>query len=442
MSAREVALSVVRDVFPVSPATERSAQEALDYRLRKAGLSDRDRAFATELAYGSIKMRRTLDWYLDPYIGSRDKPVPSAINEILRLGIYEIAFTQAQEHATVNELVGLAKKHGHKGTAGLVNAVLRGFLRDRPAPPQPQKFEDRDEYLGVRYSFPTWIIKQWRSQFRDDLLESMLGELNAPPHAAVCVNTARVEVDVVCGQFVADGIDATRSVLVEEVLLVNDVSLVRSREAAANGDWCLQSESAATPVDILGPQPGESVLDLCSGRGNKAIQTGARLGGEGSLTCVERDERKAALLERRLAVAGVAAAVVLGDATEPLLERSFDRILLDAPCSGLGILGRHPEARWRKDSTDGARIARMQRAMLERIAPRVEAGGVLVYAVCSTDPRETSDIIEPFLRTHNFTRGIIPRRYESLQTAVGDVLIPPGLQGRDGFFIARLERGL
>src|SRR5271170_7755305 len=135
MNAREVALNAVRDVFPAPGAggVERGAQDALDYRARKAGLDARDRAFATELAYGAIKMRRALDWYLEPFIGARKEPLPQAIAEILRLAVYEIIYTRADEHATVFEFVNLAKRYGHRGVGNLVNAVLRSFLRDRPS---------------------------------------------------------------------------------------------------------------------------------------------------------------------------------------------------------------------------------------------------------------------------------------------------------------------
>ncbi|MHB8146523.1 MAG: transcription antitermination factor NusB, partial [Vulcanimicrobiaceae bacterium] len=173
MSARETALYVVRDVFPAAPGTDRGAQDALDYRSRKAQLDGRDRAFATELAYGAIKMRRTLDYYLHPFIGERPQPPPPAIHEILRLAIYELVFTRADEHATVFEFVNLAKKFGHRGVANLVNAVLRGFLRDRPAAPSRDIFDSEDEYLGVAYSLPTWLVKQWRTVFGSEALETI-----------------------------------------------------------------------------------------------------------------------------------------------------------------------------------------------------------------------------------------------------------------------------
>ncbi len=149
-------------------------------------------------------------------------------------------------------------------------------------------------------------------------------------------------------------------------------------------------------------------------------------------------------MTRRLDEAGIAASVVAGDATSQLLaaEQRFDRALVDAPCSGVGVVGRHPEARWKKRSTDGERLSLTQRALLEQTARHIYPGGALVYAVCSTDPRETTEVIDWFLARENFERGLIPAAYGSLLTRDGDVLVPPGIDGRDGFYIARVERRL
>ena len=442
MSARDVALNVIRDVFPAQPQEiERGAQEALDYRARKEGLDARDRAFATELAYGAIKMRRALDWYLQPFIGERAQELPPVIREILRLAVYELVYTRPDVHATVFEFVNLAKRYGHRGVANLVNAVLRSFLRDRPLEPARELFEDEDDYLGTRYSLPTWLVRQWRSVF-PDAVEDVCAAVNDPARVAITVNTLKIERDAELARLEAQKVAAERSYFVPESLLLDDASFARRHEADARGAWWIQSESSAMPAEVLNPQPDEAILDVCSGRGNKALQIGARLAGQGTLVCIERDVRKVKVLESRLAEAGVGAGIVTGDATQPLLEREqrFDRVLVDAPCSGVGIVGRHPEARWKKQHGDGERLASTQRAILEAVAPHVHEGGALVYAVCSTDPRETTEVVEWFLARQNFERGLIPGAYEPYLTDTGDVLVPPGIAGRDGFFIARLER--
>jgi 16S rRNA (cytosine967-C5)-methyltransferase len=439
MSARDVALHAIRDTFPDS-GVERGAQEALDYRARKDGLDGRDRAFATELCYGAIKMRRTLDWYLQPFIGERKEPLPPIIREILRLAVYELVFTRADEHATVFEFVNLAKRYGHRGVANLVNAVLRSFLRDRPAPPAREQFASEDDYFGTRYSLPTWLVRQWRAVF-PDRIEDICSAVNAPASTAITVNALKREPHVMLEALRNAGVEASSSKYVAESILLEG-SYAGREEPRSEGVWWLQSESAAMPVDILNPERGEAILDVCSGRGNKALQIGARMGGEGTQLCLELEERKAKVLGSRLEEAGVAAGIVVGDATAEVLTPSqrFDRVLIDAPCSGLGVVGRHPEARWKKQPGDGERLNVTQRAMLERLAPAVHEGGVLVYAVCSTDPRETTGVVAPFLQTHGFERGLIPARYEPFLSQDGDVLIPPGIGGRDGFYIARLER--
>jgi len=380
MTPREVALQVVRDVFPAEGTSERGAQEALEYRSLKEKLDARDRGFCTNLVFGAIKMRRALDWYLQPYTGERGKPLPPAIAEILRLAVYELAYSAAADHAVVSQWVNTAKKYGHRGTAGLVNAVLRSFLRDRPPAPRREDFENEDEFFGTLYSYPTWIV------------------------------------------------------------LLDGAAVAAASEREAGGDWWLQSESSAMVVDVLNPQSDECAVDACSGRGNKTLQIAARLGGERPLIAIDRDRRKVETLEARAHAAGLNISAIAGDATTPILAQRADRILIDAPCSGVGVLGRHPEARWRKRPDDGERLALTQRALLEALAPQLFEGGAIVYAVCSTDPRETIEVIEWCLGAHNVQRGLIPARLAELETAEGDVLVPPGLQGRDGFYVARLER--
>ncbi len=236
MNSREAALHVVRDVFvPGHGETARGAQEALDYRLRKAQLEQRDRAFATHLAFGAIKMRRLLDWYLRAYIGSRREPLPPLIAEILRLAVYELRWTSARPHATVSQWVNLAKRFGHRGTAGLVNAVLRGFLRDAPQPPLRSGFGDEDDYLGTAFSYPTWLVRQWRATFGGGTLESILEACNAPAQVAVVVNRVKTTRDEVITWFAERGANARPSELALDCVLVSDGALARSGQREALG---------------------------------------------------------------------------------------------------------------------------------------------------------------------------------------------------------------
>ena len=429
-TAREVALQVCRDVFGPNP---RSAREALDYRLRKTELSPRDRAFATELAYGAIKMRRYLDFELQPYVGERATSLPQPIAELLRLGTYQLRVMRGVEaYAAVSESVGLARKYGHKGTAGLVNAVLRKIATEPP----------READLATRASLPNWVVNHWRERFGDERLEAILGGVNAPAAVGVCVDLRKATRED-AQRALADADIATEpSPFARDVLVLDPGVSAAEVERLAAHRWHLHAEAAAFPVDILDPQPGERVVELCCGRGNKTLQIASRMGDEGSLLAADDDPRKIAQTAARLDAAGITSvALVTADATTMVAGADADRVLLDAPCSGLGILGRQPEARWRKSPDDPARMAIVQTTLLDAAGGGVKPGGVLVYAVCSTDRREGEDVVDGFLSAHpEFAREPIPARYAPFLTSFGDLLVPPGISGRDGFYVARLKR--
>jgi 16S rRNA (cytosine967-C5)-methyltransferase len=392
------------------------------------------------LAYGAIKMRRALDWRLEPFIGERVDSLPPTIREILRLAVYELAYTQADVHATVFEWVNLARRYGHTGVANLTNAVLRRYLRETPPEPRLDDFPNEDEFLATVPSLPTWLVRQWRASFGDRTPE-ICAAVNAPPAAAVTAALLRSTTEDVRETLERDGVRVHPSAYVAESSVVDGggARLSGGGEAAT---WWLQSESSAMAVDILNPQPGEDVLDACSGRGNKTLQIAGRLQSDGNIVCLERDTRKIATLGRRLDAAAVVAGIVEADAREHTFDPNvrFDRILVDAPCSGTGLAARHPESRWKKSANDGERLAETQRAILERVSTSLREGGVLVYAACSTDPRETTEVVNWFLSRHNFERGLVPAAYESFLTPEGDVMVAPGIEGRDGFFISRLQR--
>lgn len=433
-SAREVAYQVVRDVF--GPEA-RGAQAAFNVRARRAELDSRDRGFAAELAYGSIKRRRLIDWELAPYVGGRDKPLVATIADVLRLGVYQLRFMSGvDDHAAVSETVNLAWRHGHRGTAGLVNAVLRRMLADGPRVPQRGDFATEADYLGTAYSVPTWIAAQFVRAL-GGASEAALAGINAAPRAAVRVNTLRSDTATVATLLAECGVVTAPSPYVAETLLVESGVVMDDEE----GRWAVQGEAAAIPVDVLAPLPGESVLELCSGRGNKTVQIAERMSDRGSLICVESDPKKMAVLEETLERAGVTvAARVLGDAREAAADLCVDAVLLDAPCSGSGVLGRHPEARWRKRPEDGAHLAQTQAALLRAAARRTAPGGRLVYGVCSLDAREGVEIVDAFLASGAaFARTPLPARYGTFARN-GDLIVPPGIDGRDGFYIASLAR--
>ena len=438
-SARNVAFNVIRDVFGPDA---RGAAESLDRHLRKSSLDPRDRAFVTELAYGTIERRRWLDWQLEPYLGARAAKLPQMIAEILRLGTYQLRAMRVHEYAAVSESVQLARRFGHPGTAGLVNAVLRRVSTDPERLVTAEDFANPDDVLGTRASLPTWIVRMWRERFGAERLDAILAGVNGPAATGLSIDRRRTTRAETIARLAEHGIAALPSAFAADAILVTGgVPTPALREALGNRAE-LHSEAACFPVDLLDPQPGERILEACSGRGNKTLQLASAIGARGTIVAIDTDGKKIARAQARLAEAEITS-VELRTADAGLLDGSetFDAILVDAPCSGIGIIGRQPEARWRKTPDDGARLAPQQRALADAAARALAPGGRLVYAVCSTDPREGEGVIEPFLADHPaIGRASLPDRYAPFATPAGDVLVPPGIDGRDGFSIAVFHR--
>ncbi len=434
----------MRDVFAERP---RGAREALEYRAGRAALDERDRAFAMELAFGAIRMRRLLDWHLEPFVGERSRTLPPTIREILRLGTQQLVRMHVEPRAAVHETVSLALRHGHRGTAGLVNAVLRRVAETAETQPPREAFATEDDFLATAHSMPTWIVSQWRERFGSERIVAILEAVNAPARTAVTFDPRQIDAAAVAAAVESLGAGAEPSAFVPQSLMLAGNPRTPALEAEAAGRWWIQGESAAMPVDILDPAPGERIVEFAAGRGNKTRQLATRAGGTAQIEAVELDPRRAAALRAwTLEHALTLVAVVEGDATvvpgDPA-RSGVDAVLVDAPCSGLGIVGRQPEARWRKGPDDGARLAAIQRAMLTAAVARLRPGGRVVYSVCSTDRREAEDVVEAVLGAcPGLTRAPLPERYAPLLTAAGDVLVPPGLDGRDGFFIALLRRAV
>jgi 16S rRNA (cytosine967-C5)-methyltransferase len=438
-SARNVAFAVIQDVFGPQ---QRGAAESLDRHLRRTDLAPRDRAFVTELAYGTIERRRWLDFQLAPYLGERATKLPVAIAEILRMGTYQLRQMRVHDYAAVSESVQLARRYGHRGTAGLVNAVLRRVANEPARDVDASTLPDDDDRLGTEHSLPTWLVRAWRRRFGDDVLAAILAGLAAPAATGVAVDRRRATRDDVLAALTGAGIPAHASPFASDVAVVEgNVATGTLRETLAERAF-VHAEAACFPVDLLAPAPGERILDACSGRGNKTLQIVGATGGAATVVAVDLEERKCAIARERLAAAG-ASSVDVRCADVASLEpgERFDAIVVDAPCSGTGIVGRQPEARWRKSPDDAARLAPLQAAILAGAAAVLAPGGRLVYAVCSTDEREAEGVVDPFLAAHpEIERAPLPERYAPFATAAGDVLVPPGIDGRDGFYVATLRR--
>ena len=451
--ARRLALKVLRSVDQGAAFVNL----ALDELLEGADLGQPDRALATELVYGVTRWRGRLDYILD-YLSRRPvAELPAWIRNILRLGLYQLLYLdRIPDHAAVSESVALAHEFGHRGTAGLVNAVLRRAAESGGSVPRPRDDGDPAARLAVEWSHPEWLVRRWLGRYGSDRTVALLKIDNEPAPLTLRSNLLRTTRVGLIGGLASDGARAEAGRLFPEAVICRRTPPVRSLAAYESGLFSVQDESAMSAARAVAPRPGWLVLDACAGVGGKATHLAELMEDRGRVIAVDIFEHKLRLLAgaaRRLGLASIETRRL--DARELAgsgLERAADAVLVDAPCSGLGVLRRRPDLRWRITPADIDALAGLQRELLAAAAACVRPGGILVYATCTLEPEENEGVVEGFLASNlefdassaAVALGLTPGAAGLIPTGVpsqgGSVVFSPQSGGSDGFFVARLVR--
>lgn len=423
-------------------------QAALDAALRESDLQNKDRALLTTLVYGTLKWRRSLDWSLRQYLVRPTAKLSPELHWTLLLGAFQLLYLdKIPAHSAVDESVKLARKSGHAGTAGLANAVLRKLSAAPVRPPKPKPGDPPATFADYA-SLPDWIAEHFLHRFGPERALRIAEGVNRTPRRAVRVNERVATVPETIAALERAGVTVSRSrygipeCLVLEATPAGSAALLT--RLIGSGRLTMQSEESQLAVHLLDPKPGQTVFDVCAGRG---VKSGAIAQRGAQLYAVDDDARKLAALRQemvRLGIEGVNSIKADASKTYPVgLPAEADLVLIDSPCSGIGTLGRRAELRWSKDAGDPARLARTQRAILRQSARAVKAGGRMLYVTCSTDPREDENVVDKFLAEQSNWRSV-PLRVEAPAGAVlqiGNYLLAvPGVDGADGFFYAQLER--
>lgn len=425
-------------------------QAALDAALRENELSARDRSLLTQLVYGPLKMQRSLDWSLSKVVKRPLATLTPALHWTLRLGAYQLLFLdKVPAHSAVDESVKLARRLGHAGTAALANAVLRKIASSRETPPLPRLGGPLDVFADY-VSMPDWIAQHFIDRFGfADALRATQG-MNSIPRRAARVNTRIATIAETSDALKRVGIvvRASRYGIAECLVLASIPASGASvlQRMIGSGRLTMQSEESQLAAQLLDPHPDEVVLDVCAGRGVKTGAIAQRLTKK--IIALDDDATKLAVLQQDMVRLGVEnVEVVRADATKKYeigRPEGFEAILVDAPCTGIGTIGRRADLRWAKDPSDPARLARTQAAILAQAASHAKPGGRMLYVTCSTDAREDEDVLKEFLGKHpawqpvplslNAPEGTFIRIRESMLTI-------PGIDGADGFFYALLRKG-
>jgi 16S rRNA (cytosine967-C5)-methyltransferase len=438
-NSREISLVVLERV----EQTEAFAKEVLERRIENGRLSRRDRGLARELTYGTLRWRGYIDAGLNELLRHDLGTLPCSIRNILRLGAYQLLFLErVPDFAAINESVALARRHGHAGTAGLVNAVLRRVAQRRDEFPLFSEEADGIERLAIRCSHPRWLVERWVGCWGEDATYDLCCAANRTPPFVVRVNSLRTDRESLLRRLRAEGVECEAGRYVEEAIrLTGRVDLMRLK-TFREGLFQAQDESAMAVTALLDPQPGERIVDLCSAPGGKAGHISERTGGEALVLAVElREARLRHMLAnvKRLGIRRLAPIVADGT-TFP--ARGAARVLVDAPCSGTGVLRRRADLRWRLREESIGDLTRVQAALLENAARLVLPGGVIVYSTCTLESEENESIVEAFLRGHEEFRLENASQFvhHDLVDAAGYVRTFPHIHDLDGTYAARLVR--
>ncbi len=443
-NAREAALKILYEI------NEKGAYSniSLNKHLISREFSNKDRAFITELVYGVVKWRLKLDRTVAACSNIKLSKLSPWIINILRLGAYQLLhMTRVPPSAACNESVRLAGRYGHKASAGFVNAVLRNISRGGGSDVIPDKNSDPVGYLSVRYSYPEWLAARYMEMFGMEFAESLLDAGNETPKLTVRANTLRIGVSELLDMLKRDGVDAVPGKYANEAIIIKSSVSVAQLEAFKGGLLQVQDESSMLPAAVLAPSPGDNVLDACSAPGGKATHMAQLMNNQGKVTARDIHEHKLKLIEEATARLGTdIVKTEMHDAAVPDQrdEAAYDRVLLDAPCTGLGIIRRKPDIKWARESGDIKSITELQSRLIGNLSRTVKPGGILVYSTCTILPEENEHIIRNFIENNEefIEDDIAPFLPSTLaKHAKGCMLqLYPNRDGIDGFFIARMKR--
>ena len=418
------------------------ADAALERELAHGSLTAQDRGLVTELAYGAIRQRRLLDAWINAHARVVAERQPPPLRWLLHVGLYQILFSErVPVSAAVSTSVALARRIGLARLAPTVNAILRAVVRRRELLPGPLKPwdglilpTDPAERLGLCHSLPAWLATALLTWLPPEAAEAFARASATPPPLDLRINPARTDRDSQQAAFAAAGVAAEP--LADQPLaltLPGRGGDLRNLPGYREGHWCVQDRHAQAVVPLLAPRPGERILDACAAPGGKTTQIAETLRGHGELWAVDRSEARLRRVRANAERLGQLDSIALlaADASDLASLRpdwigSFDAVLLDVPCSGLGTLARHADARWRVTPALIAELARVQSSLLEAVAPLLRPGGRVVYATCTVHPEENQSRIDAFLQDHPLWQLEQEQQWW------------PGEGGGDGFYAARL----
>lgn len=440
MNTRNVAYNVLLDI----EQNGAYSALALNKAIKKNNLNRLDSAFVSALVYGVLERKLTLDYIIKQYSKIPLRKIEIKTKVILRLGILQLIFMdKIPESAAVNESVNLAKKHKLQKSSGFINGILRSITRAEEKYKLPDKNIDFDYYLSVKFSCPMDIIKMWRKSYGDEVALGLLESLSGRPSLTARVNTVKTTADKLIEELNAEGVTAEKSGVIENAITLKNTGSVESLSAFKSGKLYIQDTASQLCVKALNPQPNDLVYDVCSAPGGKALTSAQYMKNRGKVVAFDIYDHKLKLIDataQRLGINCIKTSIrnAQTDKEDILLA---DKVLCDVPCSGLGILSRKPEIRYKEDILS-LQLPKLQYEILCNSSRLVAVGGTLIYSTCTLNPAENNENAERFLNEHN---NFEPLKLKlNLEHCISEkenmLTLFPHFHFTDGFFISAFRR--
>jgi 16S rRNA (cytosine967-C5)-methyltransferase len=420
----------------------------IDQALTQQQVTGPDRGLLTELVYGTLRRQGTLDHLIDLFSSQKAHKLERSVLLLLRLGLYQLLFLdRVPVRAAVHETVELAKVMAPRA-AGMINAILRRTDRERDQLPFPDPATNTVNYLAARHGHPSWISALWLEQLGLPEAEELAKAMAEQAPFTLRTNSLCIDREDLLERLADEGATATPTTWSPLGIHLTGGPPLASLPSFRDGLFFVQDEASQLAGLLLTPLPGESVLDLCAAPGGKSTLLAQLMKNQGQVVACDRHQRKLRMITENADRLGITMVTTMsGDASQPLpalVGHQFDRVLVDAPCSGLGVIRRNPEGKWWKSLEDLEHLATTQQQILVTAAGYLKPGGVMVYATCSTSLIENEMVVSDFLSSHP---GFVLERVQDIMPALTDLATTEGYfrswphrHGMDGFFAARLKK--
>ena len=439
MNSRELAFKTLYDI----ERNKNYSNISINKNFKNVNISDQEKGLATELIYGIIENKYYLNYIIDKLSKIKSKKMSTYVKISLWLGIYQILFLDSiKDHAAVNESVNLIKKYDKK-SSGFVNAILRNVLRQKDSIMEIKDKDINDE-LSIKYSYNPWIVEKWIKDFGQEFTEDLLDANAEKPNLYIRTNTLKISRDELIGKLAKEGIKCTKVNGIDEAIMVQNLKNIEGNELFKLGYFTIQDISSMLVGKIANPEKDSKVLDICSAPGGKTTHVATIMENTGQVIARDVFDHKLKLIKSTVNRLGLTNVSIENRDALKLDDNSidkFDYVLADVPCSGLGIIKRKPEIKF-KEKSELSGLPDIQIKILNNASKYVKENGTLIYSTCTIHDEENIDVVEQFLKENkNFELVPIENINIDLDNQEkGYIKIYPNIHGMDGFFIAKLKR--